>query len=129
MILIDTDICIELLKGNKKILQRRGEYEGPIGICFMTIAELYYGAEKSRESAKNIDTIDKLLLTLEIVQSDLTILRRFGSLKAQLRKEGIPLADADILIASATLERAEKLVTGNKKHYERIPGLVLEDWR
>ena len=129
MILIDTDIYIELLKGNKRIVQRRGEYEGPIGICFMTIAELYYGAEKSMEPAKNIETIDKLLLTLEIVQPDLSILRRFGAIKAQLRKEGTPIADADVFIASATIERAEKLITGNKKHYERIPGLVLDDWR
>ena len=129
MILIDTDICIELLKGNKKIVQRRGEYDGPIGICFMTIAELYYGAEKSMEPAKNIETIDKLLLTLEIVQPDLSILRRFGAIKAQLRKEGMPIADADVFIASATMERAEKLITGNKTHYEKIPGLVLDDWR
>ena len=129
MILIDTDICIELLKGNKRILQRRDRYDGPIGVCFMTIAELYYGAEKSSEPTKNHETIDKLLLTLEIVQSDLPILRRFGTIKAQLQKEGVPLADADILIASATIERGEKLITGNTKHFERIAGLTLEDWR
>jgi tRNA(fMet)-specific endonuclease VapC len=95
MILLDTDICIELLKGNKRILQRRDQYDGPVGVCFMTIAELYYGAEKS---------------------------------KAHLQKEGEPIADADILIASATLEKAEKLITGNTRHFERIAGVALENW-
>jgi tRNA(fMet)-specific endonuclease VapC len=128
MILLATDVCIELLKGNRKILQRRGHYDGPVGVCFMTIAELYYGAEKSKEPSRNIDTIEKLLLTLEIIHTDISILRRFGTVKASLQKEGLPIADADILIASATLEKAEKLITGNTKHFERISGLVLENW-
>jgi tRNA(fMet)-specific endonuclease VapC len=94
----------------------------------MTIAELYYGAEKSKDPGKNMDTIEKLLMTVEIVQTDIPILKRFGTIKAQLQKKGEPIADADILIASATLEKAEKLITGNTKHFERIPGLSLESW-
>ena len=128
MILLDTDICIELLKGNKRILQRRDQYDGPVGVCFMTIAELYYGAEKSRDPSKNIDTIEKLLITLEIVHTDIAVLKRFGIIKAHLQKQGEPIADADILIASATLEKAERLITGNTKHFERIAGLALENW-
>jgi tRNA(fMet)-specific endonuclease VapC len=128
MILLDTDICIELLKGNKRILQRREQYDGPVGVCFMTIAELYYGAEKSKDPSKNIDTIEKLLITLEIVHTDIAILKRFGVIKAHLQKQGEPIADADILIGSATLEKAERLITGNTKHFERIPGLALENW-
>ena len=128
MILLDTDICIELLKGNKRILQRRDQYDGPVGVCFMTIAELYYGAEKSKDPSKNMDTIEKLLITLEIVHTDIAILKRFGMIKAQLQKQGEPIADADILIASATLEKAERLITGNTKHFERIAGLALENW-
>jgi tRNA(fMet)-specific endonuclease VapC len=129
MILLDTDVCIELLKGNERVLQRLDQYDGPVGICFMTIAELYYGAEKSKEPTKNIDTIEKLLLSLEIIQTDIPILKRFGTIKADLQKQGMPVADADVLIAATTLEKAERLVTGNAKHFERIAGLVLEDWR
>ena len=128
MILLDTDVCIELLKGNKRILQRREQYDDPIGVCFMTIAELYYGAEKSKDPGKNMETIEKLLLSVEIVQTDMAILKRFGIIKAQLQKKGEPIADADILIASATMEKAVKLITGNTKHFERIPGLSLESW-
>ena len=128
MILLDTDICIELLKGNKRILQRRDQYDGPVGVCFMTIAELYYGAEKSKDPSRNIDTIEKLLITLEIVHTDIAILKRFGMIKAHLQRQGEPIADADILIASATIEKAERLITGNTKHFDRIAGLALENW-
>jgi len=129
VILLDTDVCIELLKGNRRILQRRGRYDDPVGVCFMTIAELCYGAERSREPEKNFDTIEKLLLSLEIVQTDLPILKRFGAIKSALRKDGAPLADADVFIAAATLEKADRLITGNARHFDRIPGLVMEDWR
>lgn len=36
--------------------------------------------------------------------------------------------DADLLIAAVALSRGATLVTGNRRHYERIPGIVLEDW-
>jgi tRNA(fMet)-specific endonuclease VapC len=129
VILLDTDVCIELLKGNKRILQHRDQYDGPVGVCFMSIAEMYYGAEKSKEPARNADTIEKLLLSMEIVQTDIAILKRFGKIKAVLQQGGTPISDADILIAAATLEKAERLITGNTRHFERIAGLVLEDWR
>lgn len=128
MILLDTDICVELLKGNKRILQRLDACEQPVGVCFMTVAELYYGAEKSSDPAGNQEVIEKLLLTLEVVQTSLSIMKRFGQIKAALQKQGIPLADADILIGSAAIETSEKLITGNTKHFERIAGLTLEDW-
>jgi len=128
MILIDTDICIELLKGNKRIIQRRDQYDGVIGISFMSIAELYYGAEKSKEPSKNIDIIENLLLSLEIVQTEISILKRFGIIKAQLQKVGTMIADADVLIAATALEKAEMLITGNSKHFERVSGLSLDNW-
>lgn len=129
MILFDTDTCVELLRGNKRILQRCDRYDGIVGISFMSIAELYYGAEKSKDPSRNINTIDNLLLSLEIIQTDIPILRRFGLIKAHLQKQGVIVADADLLIAATTLERAERLITGNSRHFERIPGLVTEDWR
>jgi len=129
VILLDTDTCVELLKGNRRILQRRGRSDDMVGICFVTIAELYYGAEKSREPETNFVAIEKLLLSVEIVQTDLSILRRFGTIKAVLQQIGAPLADVEVLIAASTLEKADKLITGNARHFDRIPGLVLEDWR
>jgi len=129
MILFDTDICIDLLRGNANILRRREQYEEGIGISFMTVAELYYGAEKSPNPQDNGRAVEQLLLTLDIVQSDIQILKRFGILKAYLYQQHLPLADADVFIAATTLEKATRLITGNSKHFERIPGLVLENWR
>lgn len=129
MIIIDTDVCIELLKGNKKILQRREQYDDPIGISFMSVAELYYGAEKSKNPTRNQAAIEGLLLTIDIKQPDIHILKKFGSIKAELQKAGTTIPDADIFIAATALEAGAKLVTGNLKHFDRISGLQLESWK
>ena len=47
MILLDTDICIELLRGNAKVIDKRQGYDEKVAISFMSVAELFYGAEKS----------------------------------------------------------------------------------
>lgn len=47
LILFDTDTCIHLLRGNQNIIKKRQKYTDQMAISFMTVAELFYGAEKS----------------------------------------------------------------------------------
>jgi tRNA(fMet)-specific endonuclease VapC len=54
--------------------------------------------------------------------------QHFGEQKALLEAGGRRLADADLLIASIARSRGAVLVTGNRRHYQRIDGLAIEDW-
>lgn len=128
MILLDTDICIHILRGNNKVIEERRKYPDQVAVSFMTVAELYYGAEKSANPTKNLSLIEQLLLTLVLINSDNQIMRRFGKLKAELESLSKPLADADLLIAATTLEKCNLLVTGNLKHFNRIDNLPLANW-
>jgi tRNA(fMet)-specific endonuclease VapC len=128
MILLDTDICIEILRGNEGVIRRRRKTNEDVAISFVTAAELYFGAYRSRNPKKNRDLVDRFLLTIEIHHSDLEIVERFGEIKARLQRLGKPLADADVLIAATAICHNETLVSGNLRHYERIGGLLLEDW-
>ena len=128
MILLDTDVCIEILHRNERIANRQKSESSPSAISFMTAAELYYGASKSRSVSANIEVIDKFLLTVEIIQSDLAILRVYGELKARLELAGMSLADADLFIAATAIEKCEKMITGNIKHYSRLTQLTIENW-
>jgi tRNA(fMet)-specific endonuclease VapC len=128
MILLDTDVCIEILHRNERIIYRQKSESSSSAISFMTAAELFYEASKSNHVSTNTEIIEKFLLTVVIIQSDRAIVRRYGQLKARLELAGMALADADLLIAATAIEKCEKLITGNIKHYSRITQLSIENW-
>ena len=128
MILLDTDVCIELLHGNKNVLGKTKEENDVFAVSFMTAAELYYGAAKSNKAAHNKEIVERFLLTMNIIHSDKEIVKTFGELKTNWEKSGFPIADADLFIAATAITKCEKLVTGNIKHYQRIEELKIENW-
>lgn len=92
----------------------------------MTVAELFYGAENSGNPEHNHSIVEEFLLTLQVIQSDFSIMKRFGLIKAKLKKKNNLVPDADIIIASTAIEKCEFLVTGNTEHFDRINGLKLK---
>lgn len=128
MILLDTDVCIEILRGNKRIIEKRIDCNERVAISFMTVAELYYGAERSKFRQKNINAIEEFLLSIDVINTDLEILKKFGVIKSNLYKENILLPDADILIASVAITKCTRLITGNTKHFNRFENLLIENW-
>ena len=47
---------------------------------------------------------------------------------AHLERTGQRLDDADLVIAGIAIARSATVVTGNQRHYARIPGIALENW-
>ena len=128
MIILDTDTCVELLRGNGRVIEQRALTEDEIGVSFMSVAELYYGVERSSQPAQARHAVGALLLTVLVVESDSAIAQRFGQLKTELWRDSMLLPDADLFIAATTLVHGSLLVTGNTRHFERIGGLRLERW-
>ena len=128
MILLDTDVCVEILRGNKKVIQNRSKFEEPVAISFMSVAELFYGADNSYAAATTLYLAEEFLLSVQVIQSEFSIMKRFGSIKAKLKWLHKLVPDADIFIASTAIEKCEFLVTGNQDHFSRIDGLKLENW-
>ncbi len=52
----------------------------------------------------------------------------YGKIKAGMDKKGIPLTEPDLRIASIALCYKLVLVTGNVKHFSKVPGLSIENW-
>jgi tRNA(fMet)-specific endonuclease VapC len=128
VIILDTDHCVEVLRGNKRVVAARMKRPEAVAVTWMTVGELYYGAAKSKDPYGNFSLVDAFLLTVEIMFPTIKSMRLFGEVKARLSKEGSNLADADLLIAAAALETGSVLVTGNIRHFERVPGVKLENW-
>lgn len=128
MKLLDTDTCIALLRGVTSVIERRAATSEEVATTWITAAELYYGAAKSSAPEKNRLTVSAFLLTLPILGLDELSVRIFGEAKALLEGQGRRLADADLLIGAIAASRSATVVTGNRRHYERIPGVLVEDW-
>ena len=67
MIILDTDVCIEILRGNKNVFEKRKAVNEKIAISFMTVGELFYGAEKSKYRSKNITLVDEFILSIDVM--------------------------------------------------------------
>jgi len=127
--LIDTDIIIYWLKGNTRIEQRvqRVGLEN-IGFSIISQAELYFGAYNSSYPTKNLAKIQLLANTIQVIHFNEKVADIFGLLKANLRKTGKTIMDADLMIASTALAHELILVSNNIKHFQNITGLKLENW-
>jgi tRNA(fMet)-specific endonuclease VapC len=127
--LLDTDICIYWLK-NIDYVRNKIQAVGwkQICICDITVAELYFGAYNSQRVTENLTRAEKFIENITVISLDQNSLKRFGELKAELRKIGQPVADFDLLIASVALTKNYILVTNNTRHYSRISELQLENW-
>jgi len=129
MKVLDTDTCIGLLRGRPEIAkQREAVAAEEVVTTWVTAGELFFGASKSIDPDGNARRVVQFLDTLRILGPDLVSARFFGEVKAKLRGEGNMLADADLMIASIALANNATVVTGNRRHFERVPGIVLEDW-
>ena len=128
MKLLDTDTCIEILRGNQAVIDRRATVDDEVATTWITAAELYYGAAKSARPDHHRELVTSFLQTLPLVDMDTASSRTFGEVKATLERAGQKLADADLFIASIALAQGAAVITGNRRHYERVPGIVVEDW-
>ncbi len=128
MRILDTDVCIELLRGNPAVVERRANVIDEVNTTWITAAELYYGAAKSSAPDANRELVTEFLSTLDVLDLDLTASQISGEAKAKLQRRGTILPDADLFIGAIAASRGAIIVTGNRRHYERIPGVTLEDW-
>jgi tRNA(fMet)-specific endonuclease VapC len=128
--LIDTHICIYLIKNKNRDLQTRFEQHKPfeIGISAITVAELEYGVAKSRQVERNRQALLRFLTPFEILAFDDKDAEQFGILRAHLERGGQLIGPYDLEIASQGLARGLTMVTNNEREFDRVPGLRVENW-
>lgn len=94
----------------------------------VTLGELLYGAARRDSKRLNEQIRDLIRSALTVLPFDEAAAEVYGPLRAQLESEGQRLAEPDMRIASIALSRDLTLVTGNVRHFTRVPGLTVENW-
>lgn len=130
MYLLDTDICIYIIKKKYPSLTQKVMKQGPftIALSAVTVAELEYGVAKSLYPKRNRDTLLEFLTPFEIIPFSELDCENLGFLRAYLHKKGIPIGPYDLQIASQCISRDFCLVTNNVTEFKRVPGLKIENW-
>jgi tRNA(fMet)-specific endonuclease VapC len=94
----------------------------------ISLGELTYGAAR-RGSPELAASVRELILAgLRVLPFDRLAADLYGPLRARLEREGRGIDEPDLRIASIALARDMTLVTGNTRHFERVPGLRVENW-
>jgi len=127
--LLDTNICIFLFK-NKYDIGEKLKQAGGLDNCSIseiTLAELKFGAELSENKNYNADLVDSFSKEITVLPI-LNCLDVFAKEKAQLKKSGSLIDDFDILIGCSAIANDLIMVTDNEKHFDRLNGIVVENW-
>jgi len=128
--LLDTNICIYLIKRRPSGVLERFRQHSPqdVAISTITLFELQYGIEKSQYQQRSEDALAKFLLPLNLINLDYSSAIEAAAIRAQLEEKGVPIGPYDLLIAGLARSQGIILVTNNTKEFERVDGLHLENW-
>ena len=125
--LFDTDAISELLRPRPlqpyldwlRSIPREDQFTSAV-----TVGELFKGAYRSSARERHLKNIeDRVLPAVTALPFDVSVARVFGQVRAHLEQTGNILPDADLQIAATALYHDLELVTGNVRHFERIPDL------
>ena len=127
--LLDTNIVIYTMKNRPRQVKRRfQQHHGRMGISTVTLGELVFGAEHSQQVERNLADIEAFTARLEVLPFDNKAAYHFGQIRATLYRIGQPIGPYDMMIAGHARASGLNLITNNVKEFERVPGLLLEDW-
>ncbi len=124
MYVVDTDVSIEYMKGNPSAIELLESLDD-LHLTAITVAELFFGAYNSQKPSKNLPTLFNYVQKFSSITIQLWDAIRFGKIKAELRRKGTMIGDADIINASIALSYGFTIITRNVKDYEKIKGLKI----
>ena len=130
MYLLDTTICIYAIKKKPIFVLEQIKEKSKLGIYIsaLTVAELEYGIENSTKIEENRISLLKYLSLFNILPFDDKDAIPYGKLKSKLGKEGQIIGPIDMLLAAQAISKDLIFVTNNKKEFERIDNLKLDNW-
>jgi len=118
----DTDVLIDFLRGVGDAERIGIELNtGRLCTTAVTAFELWAGSKNPQQAA----TVEALLAAMTVLPLDISAARRAGEVRRELERMGTEIGMADSLIAGIALDHGAILITRNRKHYQRVPGLKL----
>jgi len=126
-IFIDTSVIVDIERGKEEtveLLERLMEENNSILISSVVASEIFTGTYLRTDYKKATKKAKELFTCFQIVPLDMEIAETIGKLNAYLIANGLPIEYQDVAIAAIFIrEKGDWLLTGNKKHFDIIPGV------
>jgi tRNA(fMet)-specific endonuclease VapC len=127
--LIDTDVCIKVLKKKSRVVIGLFlAHHQHVAVSDITVFELYTGAEKYDDRARRRAVIQDFLSRIPIFPFDSEAARIAGEIRGQLEIKGQKIGAYDVQIAGVARARHLILATNNLREFNRVPELQVEKW-
>jgi len=125
-IILDTNIVSYLMKGGPLAESYAPHVQGKLlAISFITVGEMYYGAEKAQWGERKRQELETILRNFVVIPYDHEIARRYGKIAADRKRKGRPIPLHDAWIAACAVRHGVSLVTHNPKDFLGISTLTL----
>jgi tRNA(fMet)-specific endonuclease VapC len=130
MYMLDTNICIYVLKNRSDQLQHKFNAIKDICISSVTYGEFCYGIENGdshlkKERGQQLKAFTPRLL---LDSWDAEAGKHYGAIRAQLKTEGKLIGNNDLFIAAHARSINAVLVTNNAREFNRVSDLTIENW-
>lgn len=124
--LVDTDWLINALADRGAALDVLEAFsDRDLAISVISLGELYAGIVDRPDEAARLRDIARFLRSYKLLSLTEAAMLTYARLLVRLRSQGQALPHMDLLIAATALETNRTLITGNRGHFERIPGLQI----
>ncbi|MDK2842642.1 MAG: tRNA(fMet)-specific endonuclease VapC [Anaerophaga sp.] len=130
--LIDTDILSYYLKGDIDVIKNFEKYLDDFDTLEISIITYYYeivSGLQAKNAFKQLNIFEEFVTENLVLPLTEESAKLSAEIYANLRKSGNIVDDIDLLIAGIAIENEMTLVTNNDSHFERIPGLKIENWK
>jgi len=128
--MLDTNICSYIIRNKPQSIKEKlqeVEENHTVALSSIVVSELLYGATK-KDSPKLMKIVSAFIDNFIIYDYSKISAQSYGNIRTDLEKKGKIIGANDLLIASHALSLGAILVTNNTREFERVEGLVLEDW-
>jgi tRNA(fMet)-specific endonuclease VapC len=127
--LLDTTIWIYVIKQRPQhLLDHFNRHSGPMAISAITLSEVLHGVENSAAPDRNLAVVENVCGRLELLPYGAKACLHYGQIRAGLERQGLPIGVNDLPIAAHARSEALTLVSNNLRQFQRVDGLLLDNW-
>lgn len=129
---LDTSFCVDFFREQNKNIQGpatnklKGLGEKTIYISVFVLCELESGARLSKKPENELKKVEYFASLVEIMFPDRIFTRIYGEIESYLRKKGTLIPTMDLLIGVTAKQYGMSILTRDSKHFDLIPGLIVE---